>query len=246
MDSIEVGSRNLLLDSNNVYLTGSDQPSKSTREAQKITVIDGSSSFNAYTWISENLSIPPAELNSKAKECLTLSLDVKTTGWTTGTIRFFFNFRNSSQNTTNATSTYANISDDGKWVRLKGSVFTATGEVEKNKVLLVFVGNDVNNGTIIEYKNLKIEKGNVATDWSPAPEDTEEDITKASSAAASAESKADAAQQTADSAIEQTENANEAIQSLSTSHTNLATTVTTNQNNSIKLVEIQYCQKPYN
>ena len=176
MDSIEIGSRNLLLDSNNVYLTGSDQPSKSTREAQKITVIDGSSSFNAYTWISESLSIPPAELNSKAKECLTLSLDVKTTGWTTGTIRFFFNFRNSSQNTTNATSTYANISDDGKWVRLKGSVFTATGEVEKNKVLLVFVGNDVNNGTIIEYKNLKIEKGNVATDWSPAPEDMEAEM----------------------------------------------------------------------
>ena len=32
-------------------------------------------------------------------------------------------------------------------------------------------GAAVDKGTVIEYRNFKLQKGNVATDWSPAPED---------------------------------------------------------------------------
>lgn len=43
----------------------------------------------------------------------------------------------------------------------------------------------MNSGTGVwyQFKNLKIEKGNQATDWTPAPEDVQSDIDTAQSTA---------------------------------------------------------------
>jgi hypothetical protein len=60
-----------------------------------------------------------------------------------------------------------------------------------------------NNGTVTENTTIywaKIEKGTVATDWTPAPEDVDSAITTAQGSANSAILKAEAAQSTADTA----------------------------------------------
>ena len=102
----------------------------------------------------------------------------------------------------------------------------------------------IRNGSI-HYKKVKLEIGNVATDWSAAPEDTEEGITKAQNAAETAQSEAGAAKQTADSAIDQIKNANDSIKGLNDSQTTLNNKVDNNQSTSVKDVYIEYCQKPY-
>ena len=56
------------------------------------------------------------------------------------------------------------------------------------------------NGVWYQFKNLKIEKGNQATDWTPAPEDVDSGINNAQSTANSASSKADTAQSSANAA----------------------------------------------
>ena len=100
------------------------------------------------------------------------------------------------------------------------------------------------NGSI-HYRKVKLEIGNIATDWSPAPEDAEDGISKAQNAAETAQSEAGAAKQTADSAIDQVKNATDSIEGLNKSQTSLNEKVDNNQSTSVKDVYIEYCQKPY-
>ena len=57
-------------------------------------------------------------------------------------------------------------------------------------------------------KNIKLEIGNKATDWTPAPEDVQEDIDAANAAAATAQTAANTAQSTANSAQSSASTAN--------------------------------------
>ena len=100
------------------------------------------------------------------------------------------------------------------------------------------------NGSI-HFRKAKVELGNVATDWSPAPEDVEDGISKAQNAAETAQSEAGAAKQTADSAIDQVKNATDSIEGLNKSQTSLNEKVDNNKNTSVRDVYIEYCQKPY-
>ena len=60
---------------------------------------------------------------------------------------------------------------------------------------------DYSDGTgKIRFKNIKVEKGNKATDWTPAPEDVDSAIDSAQNTADSAQSSANAAQSTANNA----------------------------------------------
>lgn len=52
----------------------------------------------------------------------------------------------------------------------------------------------------VKYWNFKLELGNIATDWTPAPEDVDEDISNAQTTANSAHTNASTAQQTANDA----------------------------------------------
>lgn len=91
----------------------------------------------------------------------------------------------------------------------------------------------------------KLELGNIATDWTAAPEEIEEGISKAQNTAETAQNEAGAAKQTADSAIDQIKNANDSIKGLNDSQTTLNNKVDNNQSTSVKDVYIEYCQKPY-
>ena len=73
--------------------------------------------------------------------------------------------------------------DDNAWANMgnyiqSGSTGRSSVTVEISDKYIgfnVYLGSDgaVSDGTVCQYKCLKIEKGNVATDWTPAPEDIE-------------------------------------------------------------------------
>jgi hypothetical protein len=72
--------------------------------------------------------------------------------------------------------------------------FTLTAESKLGMVPLY------SNGTTQTIHNLKLEKGNKATDWTPAPEDVDNSIANAQSTANAAQSTADTANATANAA----------------------------------------------
>lgn len=64
----------------------------------------------------------------------------------------------------------------------------------------MFLGVHGNQKSDLYIKNLKLELGNIATDWTPAPEDVDEGINNAQSSANKANSNANNAQQSANNA----------------------------------------------
>lgn len=77
------------------------------------------------------------------------------------------------------------------------------------------------NGSI-RFRKPKLEFGNKATDWTPAPEDVASDITSVGNKADSAQSSANAAQSTANNAQNTADQANDKIDNLEVGGRNLA------------------------
>ena len=73
------------------------------------------------------------------------------------------------------------------------------------------------------FKNLKLERGNKATDWTPAPEDTDGKINNAQTAADNAQSTANGAQTAADNAQTAADNAQTAANGAQTAADNAQT-----------------------
>lgn len=71
----------------------------------------------------------------------------------------------------------------------------------------MFLGVHGNRKSDLYIKNLKLELGNIATDWTPAPEDVDEGINNAQSSADKANTNASNAQQSANSAQNTANNA---------------------------------------
>lgn len=70
-----------------------------------------------------------------------------------------------------------------KWNRLIWNVKTASTLPASTGQVFYATGMDSGTGVWYQFKNLKIEKGNKATDWTPAPEDVQSGIDTAQSTA---------------------------------------------------------------
>ena len=185
LDNLEIGGRNIILDSNKIILSGSDNPTHTTRGNNRIITVlaagDGKIS-NFYTWLynaSQNIkkmSITPTELNVGYKNVI-YSLDVKITNLTKGSVLFNFDIRYGGTliRSTNMSISYSDVKD-GEWVRLKGAIITCNNDPQYIQCLVGGQFEYANEGATVEYKNLKLEVGNKSTDWSPAPEDIDENI----------------------------------------------------------------------
>ncbi|WP_407483968.1 hypothetical protein, partial [Elizabethkingia anophelis] len=68
----------------------------------------------------------------------------------------------------------------GKWTKVFITYDKITGT---NTSLIGLDGIDAPVGTKIKYRNFKLEEGNKATDWTPAPEDVQEQLTNAQNSA---------------------------------------------------------------
>lgn len=112
---------------------------------------------------------------------------------------------------------FAQGAQDGSWD--KGNPFTSNlVTINSSSGSRIFTTTNVWNGNAkkydiglrcdyssgvgkIRWRRLKVEKGNKATDWTPAPEDVDSAIDSAQNTADSAQSSANAAQSTANNAV---------------------------------------------
>jgi|GEM_PF-2413855 len=175
-DSLQIGGRNLLKNSKSKQdFTNLSNASKSiiTNEGDKFTRITTTSSNGyAYVWVGEKI----VELNQE----YIISMDIRTS--TTGNIRLGLR-NNTSDGAHEIFYPYRPNPSNGNWVRVS-ETFKFTKDYTD---ILILVGLSA-SGHSIDVKNIKIEVGNKATDWSPAPEDVDGAISGINSRLSTAES----------------------------------------------------------
>lgn len=157
ISQIEIGGRNLQLGSRNwddsaFYSKGS-----------------ASISNGELTAVMSNTTVETHFINVNQGDVFTLGIDVKSTNVYTGNtvlIEFF--------NTSGTRTSYIWVLSDvtTKWKRI-----TNTFTVNDTSASCMRIGLRSSSGYVNTYRLLKIERGNTATDWTPAPEDTETSIT---------------------------------------------------------------------
>ena len=154
VDGIEIGSRNLVLNSNDLSsfrVWKADGDTKLSEDKKEITVKSSHGGINI-----ERKSISN-ELPANG-DTVVISADIK------GNSHIQFNYNDGSKfigSGTNipATSEYKRYSTTFKWQPV---------DVSKTNFVIYTVGN---KDQFLTIKNIKIEIGNKATSWSPAPED---------------------------------------------------------------------------
>lgn len=166
IDNIQVGGRNLILNSNYFPLNGSDYGNRNLTE---IKIDENGEEYFSVVPINDgniwNFGMKFSEPRYK-DQVYTLSFDVMTEQDENWGLLFYTDRR---RIITNIPST------KGKWVRY---TYTFTQEETRNDNI-VFGFTNLKAGKEIGWRRLKLEKGNKATDWTPAPEDVQEDIQNA-------------------------------------------------------------------
>lgn len=166
-EKVIVGGKNYIKSSltNNLF-SGSDFAAASKRETGKITVI-ANTQFNAYSSITNYLHTPITEFQKNSR--YTFSIEIKTTNLTTkDSVGFSADFRNSSSD--RSASSVQLLPKNGEWIKYHVTVLY----INHTDSLVNITGtcpNAATNPVIIEFRNLQLEYGNVATDYAPAPED---------------------------------------------------------------------------
>lgn len=159
VNGLEIGARNLVSDSREISVTRND---------------------TTYSWLKEkspfikNTEYGFAQIQAGGK--FTISFDYEITGITTA-----------CSMTVNLKYTSSNYSNIGKSIKLSVGdntghyeyTFTPTAEQMQygTQWILSGFGAGNNQGIVITLRRIMLEKGTKATDWKPAPEDTDAQIT---------------------------------------------------------------------
>ena len=176
IDGIEIGGRNLLKNSHSRYLNGSDFPNNSKREKGKITILDAEK-FNAYEWVEVDMVESPSEMGQKVSEAYTASVEIKTTNITKENVTLAFELRADGYEKVVSGKNYIPLSANGNWQKVSVHFTIPQTSLAATRGLFSISSYSISDkGGIIEYRNFKLEKGNVATDWTPAPEDGVSDV----------------------------------------------------------------------
>ena len=206
VNNIKIGGRNLILNSKTILLghsdNGNDGCSIIEGDYVKITPKNDGNVYNAGLLTSEN--------RIKGKT-YTLSFDILTP-----TKTGFYWYPSEKYTKTD----YINAND--KWQRVSFT-YTQTNNDQASTIPLLFGFTALTKGKVYKYKNLKLEIGNKATDWTAAPEDVDASINNAKSEAIST------------AASDATTKANNAkSQAISTAATDATSKANTAKNDAIK------------
>ena len=115
----------------------------------------------------------------------------------------------------------------GGWIYFTNTFITPTSDILDNAkwFSVMFYARDFTGDIYI--RDLKLEKGNKATDWTPAPEDTQADIDDVKQVADTANTNASSAKETADKVEQGLATADQEIQNLSSELTQAQTVLQT-------------------
>lgn len=201
IDGISVGGRNLFYKTKETPIAKSDEGNTGrnynsldsnfgsggslTKTADGLKLVFGSDA-------NVSIQVPLAEFgNVENEETVTVSFTYR------GNIHqfgVFYFLQKTGYNV--AVDNFPSLNEDGSWHKYSHTFSSSQANVRTCTSCLLFYANtSYSNSKWIEIKagTLKLEKGNKPTDWSPAPEDLQNDATtKANNALASAKTYADA------------------------------------------------------
>ena len=174
-NNIQVGGRNLLRETKDFSINASFAPyfMKRTWNGEGLEIVDEKFNGNVVRKITGEWQGIKTEAPDIIGEPVTISFWAKTNVWTK-----FTNSANNNKNTNNIKdfTEYTNnglLISDNQWHRY--TIYNPKGMCLGNGVSVGFLEFYQNNGEIL-VSSIKIEKGNKPTDWSPAPEDVENQI----------------------------------------------------------------------
>lgn len=206
LKGVNVGGRNLLLNSRNpkwgAYYS-LDRLSSSGDLFKNCTIL-----FGKYAWVSSlriyfNKHVTERNVVHVGDK-LTYSIYAKTDNNSTITIMMFNRTFDDSGGRFDFDSTVRSFSLTKEWVRYS-LTFTVTDSILKTSGTgMTYFGfeplTNTEEGKYVYFACPKLEIGNIATDWTPAPEDVDSDISNAQTTANSAKTNASTAQQSANDA----------------------------------------------
>lgn len=205
VNNLSIGGRNLLLGT--ATATG-DVSSGSGSLVENLDL------FNGITGIKTNLAWQERCMNLKAVakrggfnvgDSLVASVYIKSDQDVN--VDVSFHRSTGTGNISGSTKTYQNVTINNKWRQFWFPFVADEGSLERVDTRIEI--NKATGDNYIYWSGWKLEKGNKPTDWTPAPEDIDEDITTAQNTANKANSTATNAISMADSAKKDVQNTNE-------------------------------------
>ena len=187
VNEVDVGGKNLLKDSEPAYTVWtSDYPGVSTQDPNicKITTLT-TAKGNAYKFIQTKYTTPTSDIAADVGAYYSFSAEIYLTGSFTN-FRVSLDIRSESDMSSQPfrANLYPPADAYGKWVRVGTTVKIASGTKNDYTASLFSFGWDGSTvGSTAQCRNVKLEKGNKPTDWSPAPEEVKESTEEAAKTA---------------------------------------------------------------
>lgn len=179
VNDIEIGGRNLLLDSKAGYLLqGTDTSSVSSVSGNKLTILQ-TTRGNRYIFVQNKLTIPPEELQKNVGQSYSYSVDIRINGSFTN-LYGYIDLRGRGANGSIKSGVFRFVMPDeykeNEWFRVSGTSKVMEVSTITTDSLLLFAWDGATVGSTLEWRLHKFEKGNQATDWTPAPEENIETV----------------------------------------------------------------------
>ena len=166
-DSIEVGGRNIIKNSALVQFKGSDSGNGNASVIiDDYVALTPVANGNIYGSSSSNGGLVVAS-DMVAGEKYTYSVYVRSLDTTLGMYCYTGG---------NHIVSSVQLKPGNVWERISFTFTQATNRAKGTTFLAGF--HQLITGKRVDYRNIKLERGSKATDWSPAPEDTQDEISK--------------------------------------------------------------------
>lgn len=183
--NLEIGGRNLLLNSDKEYIMGFGIPNTTWTDGYAYIGLPTTRIYDEILPQNNAIELHP-EAGKTYTQTIWIETDANIIDLNAAEVSWF-------------TGKYGHVPVAAKIIKLADnsykltSTYTVTKEdsdIRLFDILHLFSALDISNsGTYLKFGKLKVEQGNVSTDWTPAPEDVDQQITAAETIASQAADK---------------------------------------------------------